>query len=475
MVRRVLGQSHVIEVERAQRQRKVDPYLPFIREALEKWPKLHASRLFEMVRARGYEGGPSCFRAIIAELRPRPKATAYLRLRTLPGEQGQVDWGDFGELRIGRARRRIFAFVMVLSWSRRIVLLFFVDARMPSFLAGHVRAFGRLGGVPRVLLYDNLKSAVVERRGDAIRLNERLWELASYYRFEPRACAPRRGNEKGRVERAIRYIRGSFFAGREFASLADLNAQAEAWCDGVAMDRRWTDDPSRTVREVFEEERPRLLALPEVPFPCEERVPARVGKTPYVRYDLNDYSVPHTAVRQEVEVLASIEAVRIVRGAQVLAEHPRSFDRGRRVEDPAHIEALVAEKAGARQHSATDRLAQRVPSSEAFLLKVAERGQNLGSATSQLMRLLDDYGACPLEQALQEALAKGLVAVSSVRHLVVQHAQGTTPPTPVPLDDHPRLAAVVVRPHALGDYDRLSADDEAVEPTAGEEVEDGEE
>ena len=147
--------------------------------------------------------------------------------------------------------------------------------------------------------------------------------------------------------------------------------------------------------------------------------------------------------------------------------------RGRRIEDPAHIEALVAEKAGARQHSATDRLAQRVPSSEAFLLKVAERGQNLGSATSQLMRLLDDHGACPLEQALQEALAKGLVAVSSVRHLVVQRAQGMTPPTPVPLDDHPRLAAVVVRPHALGDYDRLSADDEAAELTTGEEVDDG--
>ncbi|MBK8265180.1 MAG: IS21 family transposase [Nannocystis sp.] len=468
VVRRVLRQANAIEAAAKPRASKVDVYLPYIHEVLERWPKLHASRIFQMVRARGYSGGESYFREIIAGLRPRPKAEAYLRLRTLPGEQAQVDWGDFGALKIGRARRRLFAFVMVLSWSRRIYLRFFVDARTPSFLSGHVMAFERVGGVPRVLLYDNLKSAVIERRGPALRLNETMLELARHYHFEPRACAPRRGNEKGRVERAIRYIRGSFFAGREVECLDDLNAQAEAWCDGTAMDRRWVDDPSRTVREVFEEERPRLLALPEQPFPCEERVSARVGKTPYVRFDLNDYSVPHTEVQREVEVLASLDRVRIIRGAELLAEHRRTLDRGERVEDPAHVKELVAVKTASRQHRATERLTAQAPSSEAFLVNAAARGQNLGGATSVLMRTLDEYGASALERALVAALAKGIVAASAVRHMVIQESQTRPPPLVVALDDHPKLAAVVVHPHALGDYDRLG------EIEDGEEVDDGE-
>ena len=440
-----------------------------------KYPKLAASRLHAMVRARGYPGGPSHFRDIIASIRPRPKAEAFLRLRTLPGEQGQVDWGSFGKIRIGRALRLLLAFVLVLSWSRRIYLRFFIGSRMPCFLAGHARAFERLGGVPRVLLYDNLKSAVIERRGDAIRLNPTMLELAAHYGFEPRACAPRRGNEKGRVERAIRYIRSSFFAAREYASLDDLNAQADAWCEGLAMDRRWPDDHSRKVRDAFEEERPRLLPLPEQPFPCEERVPVRVGKTPYVRFDLNDYSVPPTQVRTELEVLASTERVRIVRGPDVLAEHTRSYDRGLRIEDPTHLEAIIEERTAARQHRATERLTTLVPSSEAFLVRCAERGQNIGSMTAQLIRLCVDYGSCPLEQALVEALAKDLVGVSSIRHLVRQHAQGhTPPPPPVPLDGHPRLAALTVRPHDLGDYDRLRDEGDEGDTDNGEEASDGE-
>jgi transposase len=110
-----------------------------------------------MVLERGYSGRPDHFRHLVARHRPRPKAEAYLRLRSLPGEQAQVDWGHFGHLEIGRARRPLMAFVMVLSHSRRIFLRFFPDARMESFLRGHAAAFEAWGGVPRVLLYDNLK------------------------------------------------------------------------------------------------------------------------------------------------------------------------------------------------------------------------------------------------------------------------------------------------------------------------------
>jgi hypothetical protein len=182
-------------------------------------------------------------------------------------------------------------------------------------------------------------------------------------------------------------------------------------------------------------------------------------------------------VQRELEVLASTERVRIIRGPEVLAEHPRSYDRGLRVEDPAHLEAIIEQKTAGRQHRATERLTTLVPSSEAFLIRCAERGQNLGSMTAQLMAMCVDYGPCPLEQALVEALAKDLVGVASIRHLVVQHAQGhTPPPPPVPLDEHPRLAAMTVRPHDLGDYDCLGDDehDDEHDDDSGEEECDGE-
>jgi transposase len=257
-----------------------------------------------MVHERGYRGSPEHFRHVIAGMRPRPAAEAFLRLRTLAGEQAQVDWGHFGHLQVGRARRPLMAFVMVLSYSRRIFLRFFLDARMDSFLRGHVEAFVAFGGVARVILYDNLESAVLERVGDAVRFNPELLGFAAHHCYEPRPVAIARGNEKGRVERGIRYIREAFFAAREFADLDELNAQARVWCEGQASDRRWPEDGALSVREAFEAERASLLALPEREFALGERLAVDVGKTPYVRFDLNDYTVPHTHVRRTLAVLA---------------------------------------------------------------------------------------------------------------------------------------------------------------------------
>jgi transposase len=293
VVKRVLAQAGLPRLG-TPRPSQLDPFLLFIQQTLEKFPSLTASRLNTMVRERGYRGGPDHFRHLIACHRPRPVAEAYLRLGSLPAEQAQVDWGHFGHLQIGRARRPLMAFVMVLSYSRQIFLRFFLDARMENFLRGHAAAFTTWGGIPRVLLYDNLKSAVLERHGDAIRFHPALLAFSAHCHFEPRPVALARGNEKGRVERAIRYVRDAFFAARHFADLDDLNAQADAWCFGMAADRRCPGQENRCMREVFAEEVPRLLALPEHAYPLLEQVTVKVGKTPYVRFDLNDYSVPHT-------------------------------------------------------------------------------------------------------------------------------------------------------------------------------------
>jgi hypothetical protein len=154
-------------------------------------------------------------------------------------------------------------------------------------------------------------------------------------RYEPRPVAVARGNEKGRIERSIRFVRESFFAARRWRDLDDLNAQAHEWCRGRAAHRPWPDDRRRTVAEVFEEERPKLLALPDDAFPTERICEVKVGKTPYARFDGNDYSVPHTFVRRVLCVVSSEKRVRILDGAVVLCEHVRSWDKGEQIEDPA--------------------------------------------------------------------------------------------------------------------------------------------
>jgi transposase len=456
-VKRVLVRAGLPANSFARRPSQVDSYLPFIRETLEKFSTLTASRLYAMVRERGYRGAPDHFRHLIALHRPRPTAEAYLRLSTLPGEQGQIDWGHFGHLEIGRAHRPLMAFVAVLSYSRQIFLHFFLDARMENFLRGHVGAFMAWNGLPRVLLYDNLKSAVLERHGDAIRFHPTLLSFAGHYRYEPRPVAVARGNEKGRVERAIRYVRDSFFAARGFKDLDDLNAQAEAWCKGAAADRRCPEDPQQTVRAAFAEEAGRLLPLPDNPAPLLERVEVSVGKTPYVRFDLNDYSVPHGHVRRILTVLADPNEVRIVDGAEVLARHPRSYDRGAQIEDASHIQALIDDKRAARQHRGADRLAQAAPASQALLMRAAERGANLGAITVALLRLLERYGAAALQTAIGEALARDVPHPNAVRLALERHRvqHGEAPPVALVLPAHVQARDTPVRPHALEPYDQL--------------------
>ena len=205
-VRRVLAVSSVLCTTAAMPPRLIDPFMPFIQETLAKFPTLAASRLHAMVQERGYGGGSSHFRHLVAPLRPRPVAEAYLRLRTLAGEQAQVDWAHMGYVMVGKAKRPLMAFVMVLSYSRRIFLHFSLNAQMDSFLRGHVLAFEAWGGVPRVILSDNLKSAVLERMGDAIRFNPQYLAFAAHYRFEPRPVAVARGNEYGVVKNMSRWI-----------------------------------------------------------------------------------------------------------------------------------------------------------------------------------------------------------------------------------------------------------------------------
>lgn len=456
-VRRVLRRDGVPLGAMRTRRSKIDPYVGFLMETLEKYPELAASRLYEMVRERGYDGGPDHFRAVVGRFRPKKAAEAYLRLPSLPGEQAQVDWAHFGHIEIDGTRRPLYAFVLVLSWSRWMYLRFGVDQRTGAFLRHHDAAFAQLGGVPRVILYDNLKSAVIQRIGDAIVFNEALQSFSGHHRYEPRACAPRRGNEKGRVERGIRDVRESFWPARTWTDLADLNRQAATWCRQVRGERRHPDDRTLTVFQALEAEKSRLRPLPADAWPVEDRVDAVVGKTPYARFDANDYSVPHDRVRRVLTVVAAEDTVRILDGQEEVARHARCWGKGRIVEDPTHIQALVAEKARAAETRGMNRLYTAVPEARDLVVALAERGGNVGNAVLRLGELLDAFGAAELAIAVREAVAADAPHPGAVRQVLDRRRREADkpPPVPVTLPDDPRVRGVVVPPRSLAAYGAL--------------------
>jgi transposase len=453
---------HAIESDRfrrgpALRASILDPYLEFVRQILDQHPSLCATRIYQMIRERGYTGSIIQLRRSVARLRP-PAREVFLRLHTFPAEQAQVDWAHFGQVAVSRAHRTLSCFVMTLSYSRALYLEFFFDQTMENFLRGHVHAFQNWGGQPRVILYDNLRSAVLERRGDQIHFHPRLMELCAHYHFVARPCQVRAGNQKGRVERAIRYIRDSFWAGRPFTTLAECNRQALVWRDQIAHQRPWPGDDKRTVEQAFAEECARLLTPPLHPFSTDLILAVRSAKTIYVRFDLNDYSIPPEAVGRQLTLAASDTTVRILDGSTEIAHHARSYDRHQIVLYPTHTEALRRAKRKSFDATPGGRLALAVPESETLLDQAFAQGESAGSQTAQLLKLLDLFGAAALRRAIVEALERNTPRASSVAFLLrkQQRSAKSTQPLAVDLSRHPEAQSIDVRPHKLEVYDELA-------------------
>ena len=440
----------------------LDPHLPFIRDTLAQYPSLRATRIYEMVRPRGYAGSVVQLRRLVQRLRPETSHAVYRRVVTLPGESAQVDWGSFGKVRIGQGTRTVSGFVMVLGYSRALAALFTLDQTLESFLRGHVHAFDALGGIARNLVYDNLRSAVLDRRGAAVQFHPRLLELAGHYHFAPRPCTPGRGNEKGKVERQIQYLRHAFFAARPFRDLDDINAQFRRWRDDIAHRRPHPDHPHRSVADVWAEERPRLLPRPAHPFETDLVRAVRSGKTPYVRFDRNLYSIPHTHVRKPLTLLAGATRIRILDGQTELANHHRTYDTGLTVEDPAHLDGLLAATRQANAHTTRDRLRVAVPATD-HALRAPRRARRGACARTppdcSPYSTTTDPRSSPPRSPL--ALERDALGAGSITHILEtrRRQRGLKPPLRLTLPDRPGLRDLDVRAHDLETYDALGQHD----------------
>ena len=362
----------------------------------------------------------------------------------------------FGHVAVGRAKRALSCFVITLSYSRALYLEFFFDQTMENFLRGHVRAFQDWGGAPRVILYDNLRSAVLERRGNEIHFNPRLLELCAHYHFVARPCQVRAGNQKGRVERAIRYVRDSFWAGRTFVTLAECNRQALQWRDQVAHQRPWPGDDSRTVSQVFSEESARLLPHPLHPFSTDLILPVRSPKTIYVRFDLNDYSIPPEAVGRQLTLVASDTLVRILDGSAEIARHHRSYDRHEEILDPSHQQALLKAKRKAFDSTPGGRLAQAVPEEQGPARSGLFAGRIGRQPNRPVAQTVRPVRRRRLAQRHPRSPGRNTPRASSVAFLLRPQQRTTSPRLAVDLSRHPEAQSIEVRPRDLETYDELA-------------------
>ena len=389
------------------RPRMIDPFIPFIQETLVQYPNLGAARVYDMICARGFEGSMRRTRALLQELRPRAPRPIYRHVEVLPGEQSQIDWGHLGRFMIDGATRDVWFFVMVLSWSRALWAELVLELNTASLLRSLTRASKHFGGTTRQWLFDNAKAVVVERSDAGVRFNSELLELASQLHVMPKVCTPRRANEKGRVERAVRFLRERHFAARGFAGVERGNRELSQFIETIALDRAHVEEKDKTVREMLGIERGRLLPLPETMPSTSHPIAATVDAYGYVRFETNEYAAPGMSRGQVAQLWVDDQTLKVSDGEKVVGEYRRWYGRRRRIGAEKLDRVAGALRGDRRANSGRQRLVAASPLIVSLLEAWVDEGRNMGSQVARALKLLELYGSTAFAWAVEEQARRG--------------------------------------------------------------------
>ena len=441
----------------------LDPLKPHLRKRLEDHPDLTAVQLHDALRRDyAYPGGIAVVRRFVHEVR-KEQLEAFLRLTHLPGKVAQVDWAHCGSIRIGQSVRRLSLFVMVLAYSRLLFACFTLSERMDSFLDALVRALRFFGGLPEHLLFDNMKTVVLDRRAGAIRFHPRLLELSGQIYFKPRACPPRRPWHKGIVESAIHYVRMSFFPGRPQATDFEREQRdLDVWLAGTANVRVHAETHRRPCDMFEETEKGVLVPLTDRPIDIAHVEAVAANAFFEVRYDGNRYTVPHTyAHRDGLTLRATPREVVVFEGAREIARHARSFERGRRIVDPEHERGLLARRRRAHADTLLGRLRGLLPErADEYAAGLVKRELRSVGHLKKILALADCFGADEVREALLFGLEHRIFGADCVENLVHQRrrARHAAPVVPVCLAEE--LASIHVPEPNLMSYEALLSEGE---------------
>lgn len=337
---------------RKPRESILAPYQEYLKARVEAYPQLSAKRLLREIRSLGYRGGYSIVTDYLRDVRPAKPSGYEHRFETAPGEQAQVDFAHFKVVFSDEPEqvRVVWLFSMVLGFSRYLYAHFVLRQDLQTLVRCHLQALAAFGGVPKTILYDRMKSAVIdEQPAGQVIFNATLLDLARHYGFTPRACAPYRAKTKGKVERPFRYIRQDFFLARQFRNLQDLNQQLGQWLDEVA-NQRCHGTTRRLISEAKADEQSHLQALPMGAFRNVLKLQRRISRDGMVSVEGNEYSVPDTTRRRPVEVHVLADELRIYEGGRLIASHPPLQGRGRRRIAAGHRRFPAPGNAKVRRH-----------------------------------------------------------------------------------------------------------------------------
>lgn len=437
--------------QRSRRPSKLDGFKGQISALLERHPYT-AQQLLQQLRAKGYAGGYSILKDFVRQVRPVRKP-AFLMLEFAPGECAQVDWGSFGSVAVGSTRRRLSFFVMVLAHSRLMYVEFTVSEGMEQFLSCHRHAFEFIGGVSEKVMIDNLKVGVLRHpAGEPASFHPRYLDLAAHYGFRPVACNVAKGNEKGRVENGVGYVKKNFLAGLDIPSFAAVNPAAVVWRDTVA-NLRLHGETHRKPLEHFAEEKPRLRPLPIRPYDCAVVRPISANACCHVVLDTNRYSVPHLYASQKLTLKLYPDELLLYHHERLIATHPRSYDRRQLIRNPDHFRDLVTHRRNARTQTLLLAFLALSPHAEPYARKLEHKRLNATHHIQKIVALNEIYGPAKVDRALQDALAFEAIGCEYVANLLEQRERLGGPPAALHLTRRQDLLDLDLPPADLTAYE----------------------
>jgi transposase len=445
-----LAQEHFRPRTPRQHPSKLDPFKAQIVRLLERYP-YSAAQVFQRLREQGFDGGYSIVKAYIRTVRPR-RQPAFLTLAFAPGECAQVDWGAFGSVPVGQTQRRLSFFVMVLCYSRMMYVEFTVSQTMEHFLACHQHAFEFFGGIPHKVMVDNLKSAVLQRTlGEAPVFNPKYLDFARHNGFTITPCNVGKGNEKGRVENGVGYVKKNFLAGLELPDFSALNPAARQWLDTVANVRLHSETRDKPV-QAWHKERPYLSPLPLHPFDIATVSQVRASRQFRIILETNRYSVPAHYAGQALTLKTYPDRLCIYHGDKLIARHTRRYDRFQDVEDPDHPKPLLEQRKKARDHQLFRRFLALSPRAEAYYLKMEERRLNPHHHVRKIVALSDLYDPQTVARAIEDAFTYEAFSSEYIANLLEQRARFTPEASALHLTRRADLLEVSLAPPDLSLY-----------------------
>ncbi|MCW6169343.1 MAG: IS21 family transposase [Thermoplasmatales archaeon] len=338
-VRKYIAMEKPAKYSREGRQSVIAPYTDYVRGRIDKY-NLSAVRIYDEIGEKGYLGSYTTVKRLCRELRKDRRVQAVYRYETKPGKQSQVDFGEFGYIDMDGKRRKLYAFSMILGYSRMRYAEFTTDISTENVIKMHLNAFSFFGGFTDTILYDNLKQIVIDRKIKASesRFNEKFMDFAEYYGIAIRLCYPYRPETKGKIESTIKYLRYNFWTGRTFDSLSDINVQCQEWLKKVNSQIHGTTH--ETPLERLKDEK--LNPLSSVPaYMTRKEESRKISRDCYVSYKGNRYSVPWKYAGRECMVIEESSALKIEVDASIVADHSILSGTGRISRKKEHFEGLL--------------------------------------------------------------------------------------------------------------------------------------